>query len=91
MTIFSKNVGGHGPFAPLATPMMWCVVYTLAHPQQSKRTGPLVSRWLQIGQYQSSGWAEPRHFWGDRSLVVVDQMQEWRIGELEVSTWLVPR
>jgi len=23
MTIFSKNLGGHGPFPPLATPMLY--------------------------------------------------------------------
>ena len=48
------------------------------------RTGPLISCWPQMGQHQSSGgWAEPRHFWGGSSLVVVSRMQEWKIGELQ--------
>jgi len=56
------------------------------------RTGTLLTRWPQIGQHQSSGGsAEPRHFWGGRSLVVVGRMWEWRIGELEGLALLVPR
>jgi len=44
-------------------------------------TGPLISCWPQIGHHQSSGgWAEPRHSWGGRNMVVVGRMREWRIG-----------
>jgi len=64
-----------------------CRIYT-----NLSRTGPLVLCWPQIGQPQSSdGWAEPKHFCGGLSLVVVDQMLEWRIRQLEGLVWLVPR